>query len=217
MTEVERYETKGKANKNTKVSPQQQWMDLLASSVDSCPAHLKHHFQTMASLDNVPRKEKQFRNFAQNSLHLHSRDSENILTEIWKYLMAVKEQQRDDKQATKDKQLTANVVNKQSPIHEIAEEVSQAKPDDITTTNQAPEQRSNSSDNLTSETVKKAMKCVLKDAKDNVLPIKKLRKTLRKNLGISKSGKDQLKHLVKANLTASKFIVKDKTVRLQVK
>ena len=218
MTEVERYETKGKINKNIKVSPQQQWMDLLSSSLDSCPAHLKPHLQIMASLDNVPRKEKQFRNFASNSLHLHARESERLLSEIWKFLMDLKEQQRSNQQATqakdpstaRDAADTSNVP--ETPLNDqtqgLADGVATEVPSVGVTGVDGP-------DSLTTAVVKKAMKRVLKDSKDNSLPLKKLRRTLRQQLGVSSDGKSKLKRLIKANLS-KKYVLDGKVIRLQV-
>ncbi|GKY94617.1 hypothetical protein MPSEU_000427200 [Mayamaea pseudoterrestris] len=220
MTEVERYETKGRVNKHTKITPQQQWMDLLSSSVHSCPLHLKQYFQTMASLDNVPRKEKQFRNFAQNSLHLNARESDKLLTEIWMYLIKVKEQQRDAKQAIQDKEHLLNAKTKETAIQNEDLETftnSNLSDGDATLGSILPvTDQQHASGILTSETVKKAMKSALKESKDNSLTLKKLRKTLRKKLGLSKTGKGQLKRLIKVNLSAKKFVVEDEIIRLQV-
>jgi hypothetical protein len=95
VTESERYEKRTTtANGKKKSSPQEVWMDLIATSIESAPPHLTQHLDTMASLGNVPRKEKQFRNFTKNSLRLDKRDAHTIVDEVWQFLQGLRAQQR---------------------------------------------------------------------------------------------------------------------------
>jgi hypothetical protein len=95
MTEAERYEKKGPSAKIVgKVTPQQHWMNAIASAVDSAPAHLRNYVQTMSQLDNVPRKEKQFRNFTANSLNLRGNQRDAIVSDIWNLLQAEREKRK---------------------------------------------------------------------------------------------------------------------------
>jgi hypothetical protein len=95
MTEAERYEKKGPSAKSVgKVTPQQHWMNSIASAVDSAPAHLRNYVQTMSQLDNVPRKEKQFRNFTANSLNLRGNQRDAIVSDIWTLLQAEREKRK---------------------------------------------------------------------------------------------------------------------------
>jgi hypothetical protein len=95
VTEVERYGM-GDPNggKKAKVTPQQAWMDLITSSVDSAPPNLRDFMQALTHLDNVPRKEKQFRNFASNSLNLRgNKNGDSIVGEIWGLLKRLRDEQ----------------------------------------------------------------------------------------------------------------------------
>jgi LYAR-type C2HC zinc finger len=95
MTESERYEKKGPSAKSAgKVTPQQHWMNAIASAVDSAPAHLRNYVLTMSQLDNVPRKEKQFRNFTANSLNLRGNQRDAIVSDIWNLLKAENEKRK---------------------------------------------------------------------------------------------------------------------------
>ena len=117
MTEVERYEKRA-PKKNGKVPPQQLWMDLIADAIDTAPAHLKHHLRDMASLDNVPRKEKPFRNFTSNSLNLRGKNGDATVSEIWSYLKEIREkqQQRKEPQVSESNTTTTRPAEKQKEI-----------------------------------------------------------------------------------------------------
>lgn len=216
LSEVERYETKGRRPKPAKQTPQQQWTTLLASCATSCPPHLKTYFQTMAALDNVPRKEKQFRNFANNSLNLNPRESQRLLGEIWRVLMDAREQQRQahDSQSEPQRTVPSDAAEEATPMTLTRDEGStEAEPHndthrEETTTVEEPD--------VSAKTVKKAMKRILKESKEQSLTLKQLRRTLTKHLGLSKNRKEQLKRLIKANLNEKKFIMENKVIRLQV-
>jgi hypothetical protein len=97
MTEAERYEKrappqKGRGNKPT---PQQLWTNAIADASEAAPAHLKHYMRTMSQLDNVPRKEKQFRNFTANSLNLRGGQKDSVVSEIWALLQVQRQKQQD--------------------------------------------------------------------------------------------------------------------------
>jgi hypothetical protein len=80
--------------KKAKVTPQQAWMDLITSSVESAPPNLRDFMQALTHLDNVPRKEKQFRNFASNSLNLRgNKNGDSIVGEIWGLLKRLRDEQ----------------------------------------------------------------------------------------------------------------------------
>jgi hypothetical protein len=90
----------GKSNK--KQSPQEAWMDLLQASVESAPTSIQSHLQRMVTtLDNIPRKEKQFRNFAMNSLNLgRGTHASQIVDTIWKHLSQQRERQKQEREAS---------------------------------------------------------------------------------------------------------------------
>lgn len=58
----------------------------------------------MVTLDNIPRKEKQFRNFASNSLHLrHGPEGKKTLDAIWGYLNEQRETLKKQRAETEKK------------------------------------------------------------------------------------------------------------------
>lgn len=229
LTEVERYEKKGPQQKKKKLSPQEVWMEVVQSSVESAPAHLRQHLQVIADLDNVPRKPKQFQNFAANSLNLRGNKSGgSIVTEIWEIL----KEKQGERKATEAKE-----ENKDKP-KEIIKEGSDCIPctDNNSSEEQSPsgEDGSSRSDKKSSninqsttpscdepsselKAVKKAMKSVLKNTKGNSLTMKKLKKAVKDQLQLSKIEKKKLKRLLKKNAKeGERFIIDGKSITLRV-
>jgi hypothetical protein len=199
---VERYEKRTAVKRNDKSTPQQQWMELIQSSIETAPAHLKHYLQSMANMDNVPKKEKQFRNFATSSLNLRgNRNSETIVTDIWNQLQGLRAKQRvtaeaQGKDAGEKKEERGDQV-------EMNEELNDAHINPMPPTKEST-CRNKSKPDVDKKTVKKAMKKVLKKAVNHTLTTKRLKKALQDHLGMPKSARSQLKELVQLNLQASK-------------
>jgi hypothetical protein len=103
MTEVDNL-VAARGTKNKKLSPQEAWMELLHSSIPTAPPSIKSYLQTMVQLDNVPRKEKQFRNFATNSLNFRGNNAKKELDSIWNFLKKQKEKQQKQKEEEQAKQ-----------------------------------------------------------------------------------------------------------------
>jgi len=136
VTEAERYEKsiyKG-PKKGSKVTPQQLWVEVVNNAVDDAPADIRGELEALTelSVDNVPRKEKQFRNFVANSLKL--RDATRV-GRIWQHLMSKKEQQAtdrnkanaNDKSKFNDKSKTPVEREKDELIHTQSSEQDKAK------------------------------------------------------------------------------------------
>ena len=210
ISEVERYEKRASTKKNGKVSPQQQWMDLIQSSEHEAPGDLKHYMQTIAGLDNVPRKEKQFRNFATNSLNLRGqRNSETVVTSIWNYLKELREKQLEERAKEEAAKSKPQRLQEETKKEEADEWLSKSERKESVTKATAPDQK----------TVKKAMKKILKKAKDHTMPMKHLRKAVLTHLGAPKSSKSQVKELVRLTVKDAKkkiFLVDGKTVTLKI-
>ena len=232
MTEAERYE-KRTPKKNVKVPPQQLWMDLIAASVPTAPSHLQQHLKSMATLDNVPRKEKPFYNFTSNSLNLRGKSGEATVSEMWKYLKkrrdeqqsAKKEQQASDTQQTNGSDTAAGEVETDEIESELAEgqvetNESESGPstDEDTKTSDKGSTEPPKSTTADKKTVKKAMKKVLKKAANRMLTVKLLRKSVQAHLDMSVEDRALLKDLVKQNLdsSSSTFVRQGKTVTLKV-
>ena len=215
ISEVERYEKRVPTKNKGKLTPQQQWMDLIQSSIDTGPAHLKQHLHVMAALDNVPRKEKQFRNFTTNSLNLRGkRNSETIVTDIWNHLKGLREMQLAARAAARE---TESKIAEKEPSGTSSAPLAPVRNEGSGETNTKPGETAAVAANRKS--VKRAMKKVLKRAKDNTLSTKLLRKAVQMHLGVPKSDRAKVKELVQLNVTASKkriFFVDGKRITLKL-
>ena len=222
MTEVERYELKGKKapnQKQKKQTPQEAWMELLVQSIDAAPNHLQHKLSSIASLSNVPRKEKQFRNFCANSLNLRgNRQGETEVAEIWDYLKQLRENQMEERKQAEE------AAKQEKEIQEAATktEVDETKPQPVEDGSSDEEKSVDSAKHSgkkedplpDSNSVKKAMKKVLKKAPGKSLSVKKLRKEVRTYLKLPKTARQRLKDLVGKNCSG-KFAVDGKNVSLK--
>jgi len=197
ITEAERYEKtvyKGprKNETNRKLTPQERWMAIIREALDTAPASLKPYFEQIVDLDNVPRKEKQFRNFASNSLRVHGRDGDSILTSIWKHIDGVK-QEVVLRKAKEDKELKAKTLIEASQEVKSKEEDNREgnNPDsdsDETTDGNSKEVNSKKSTSVDSQKlVKKSMVKTLKKHPNRQIKMKELRKILLKNSAFDKS------------------------------
>ena len=203
-------------------------MDIVQDSVDAAPGHLKHRMQTIATLDNVPRKPKQFKNFAANSLNIRGKNGEALLGEIWDFLKAKQDARRKADELAKAAS-TTDATNNQEPtqqseqdtIIQPTKEQPESRESASTSTASSSEKKQATSDISASRTkaVKKAMKVALKQAKQNRLTMKKLKKAIRKDLGKDAISKDDAKTLVKqlASSEQKLFTVEGKTVTLKLK
>jgi cell growth-regulating nucleolar protein len=131
VTEVERYEKPNPNKKKVKVTPQELWTDLIASSVDSAPAHLRGYMESMTHLANVPRKEKQFRNFTSNSLNLRgNRNADSVVGEIWGVLKGLRDEQQKAKAELAAKELAKKDAKKAKVVVNTPDDDSSVSSDD---------------------------------------------------------------------------------------
>ena len=206
MTEVERYEKRGPVKRK---GPQEDWMELLADAVSQAPVHLRHHLSEISTRDNVPRKEKQFRNFVANSMKI----SNSVVEQIWVFLKELKEKKQVVKDAQKKPEISQ--AKKKEPVKE-------GKTEDLETVKSSSQKKDDKTENEPSLTlpstddVKKAMKKILKKESEKQMPLKKLRKAVCAHYGIEKKGKEHMKKLVEKHLSGKKFIIDNKMVRLKI-
>lgn len=229
LTEVERYEKRTPKHKNGgKVPPQQLWMELIAAAVTAAPAQLQRHIQAMATLDNVPRKEKPFYNFTSNSLNLRGKSGETTVSEIWNYLKELRDEQQTSKK--QQKAAEANTTNDNDSAVDGVVEASgsecnsandQAKKaalengskGDVALSKLKEKESSFQARTMPTnkKSVKKAMKKVLKNAVQRSLTVKLLRKAVQAHLDVT--DRSLLKDLIQQNLVGSKkFLLQGKTV-----
>jgi cell growth-regulating nucleolar protein len=219
ISEAERYE--GKLAKPKKRNPQQEWMDIVASCVATAPPHLRNFLTDMSSLDNIPRKEKQFHNFTANSLSL--RANQAVVGEIW----AVLKEERNKRQALKEQQQQQQKekLEKQREDKEKSQEPKdkqevESSDDDNSQSGENPKSEANESSEgaVDPKKVKKAMKKALKKAPNRSMKIKALRRVLTDKLGLPKSARKRLKVLLlqEASTTSKKATIKvdGKTITL---
>lgn len=197
-------------------------MDLLQTSVSSAPSGIKSHLQQMVQLDNVPRKEKQFRNFAMNSLKLRGDHGKRVLDSIWNHLNEQREKMKKTKseaeqakqqkkegkeQSTKDEDTKELETKKQTPEKESTEAV-------VASTEVSDEDRQGV-DKALYKDVKKAAKKMLKKAKGQSMKYKSVQKELRERMGVSKKKlKATMEHLVAKE--SKKFRLEGKQLKLVV-
>ena len=169
----------------------------------------------LTTLDNVPRKEKQFRNFTVNSLRLKGPSAERIKDEIWKHLSEVRDEERQKKEEAQKKQQSS-----QSAKESKKEAPSSVSDDDKSNNNTKEGKSSPASSMPTEKEVTKAVKKALKKAPNKSLKFKALRKTVQEALVIKiksdsakKEWKKLLNHCVDTN--SKKFIVDGKVISLK--
>jgi hypothetical protein len=141
----------------------------------------------MAGLDNIPRKEKQFRNFTANSLNLRGKNGDAVVGEIWKVLNV----ERERRQAEKENQRR----------QEIEKQVAVEKEDEENSTKQSKEEvpeaeSSRSNAELDPKAVQKAMRKALKQAPNRSMKLKELRRLLGEKMALSKDAKKLLKKIM---------------------
>lgn len=204
--------------KGKKLTPQEAWQQTIEIAAESAPSSIKSHMDQLAGLDNVPRKEKQFRNFTVNSLRLRGPSAERIKDEIWKHLSKVREDEKQKKEEAQKKQQPAKVTKKEE---KEAEEPTSISDDDKSSSNNAKEKESSSTTSMPSEKeVTKAVKKALKKAPNKSLKFKALRKSVQETLLIktkSDSAKKEWKKLLKQCVDANskKLVVDGKIVSLK--
>jgi len=206
VSEAERYEKsmyRGNNNKNKKKSPVEQWKDLISEATDSAPMHLRTSFQTLATYDNVPRKEKQFLNFCSNSLRKNQ-----DFSGVWNYLNELRQ--------TKIKEQQKNETKKNEGINTLNikdDKVQNQQCTPIVNNIDSSRSTSNEAKKMKGKDIAKAMKKVLKKEPNKQLKMKELRKKVKLSL-MFKGKKEELKKLIKDELNnnGKKIIVVDKKV-----
>lgn len=206
-------------HKGKKLTPQEAWQQTIQAAAESAPSSIKSYMDQLAMLDNVPRKEKQFRNFTVNSLKLKGANAERTKDEIWKHLSKVREDEKQKKEEDQTKQQPSQQSAKNSKKEDEPTSISD---DDKSSKEDTQEKESpSSSPSMPSEKeVAKAVKKALKKAPNKSLKFKTLRKTVQESLVIktkSDSAKKEWKKLLKQCVDANskKLVVDGKIVSLK--
>lgn len=180
----------------------------MSSCVETAPGPLKSHMRTMAGLDNIPRKEKQFRNFTANSLNLRGKNGDAIVGDIWNLLKTAKDKRQAEKETEKQgKNEQEDKAQQQSPNDATKEANEEATTEALGTKESAGESKAESSTSgfeLDPKTVHKTMKKVLKEAPNRSMKLKELRRILGEKLGLPKTLHKRLKKLIQDTPDTSK-------------
>jgi cell growth-regulating nucleolar protein len=198
ISEAERYEKSGAKPKKTKRNPQQEWMDIVETCVPSAPSHLRDHMLTMSQLDNVPRQEKKFVNFASNSLHLRG-SNRNIVSEIWSHLRKEKEKRIAEKEK---KELIEK--EKQEQKEKL---IASTKPKEKNGPSSSCDNNTNNA-SIDAKKVKKITKKTLKKAPNKSMRMKDLRKIIKREMDLPESAKKRLKLILLETAKTSKNRIK---------
>uniref|UniRef100_A0A7S2A780 Zinc finger C2H2 LYAR-type domain-containing protein n=1 Tax=Trieres chinensis TaxID=1514140 RepID=A0A7S2A780_TRICV len=218
ISEAERYEKtvyrgpkKGEANKSKKLTPQEAWMQIISIAAESAPSSIRQNMIQLAALDNVPRKEKQFRNFTTNSLRLRHREAGAIVDAMWKHLSKVREDEKKKKEGQQSGEATESNTTPNNPVEkQKSEEKIMAETPDHSgrLTNKPKNCDALSGEKASSKLVKKAMKKALKKAPKRKMKLKELRKEVQVHL-VWKGDKKDLENIIMKQITANKKIKKE--------
>jgi cell growth-regulating nucleolar protein len=183
VTEAERYEKtlyKGPRKNDTngrKLTPQESWIEIIHASLTNSPPAITPYLKDLSSFDNVPRKEKAFRNFATNSLKLRGANGNAIITSIWNHLKAIREERHEQtplegegKESVTDQK---EIENEKQDSVESSCRSEEPKVDDISGEDTVP---------IKTKKIAKAMKKDLKKTPSKQMQLKELRKLVKKKL-----------------------------------
>jgi hypothetical protein len=198
-----------------KLSPQESWQETVQLAAEMAPPSVKSYMDQLAILENVPRKEKQFRNFTVNSLRLKGPQGEQIKGEIWALLVKTKEEAN----VAKNGDMEENIKQpRQIPKEDEADASDLLKKAPDVAVSDSDGEQDEGVDLPSEKAVTKAMKKVLKKAPNRQLNFKALRKQVQESLSfkVGKSGKKEWKKLLRGCVDANpeKMLVDGKKVSL---
>ena len=169
----------------------------------------------LTMLENVPRKEKQFRNFTINSLGLKGTNGERIKGEIWACLTKVRE---EEKRRKEEEERERKEQQQKAKEKDAVPDSSPKKTKSVSESSDGSESSKSSAVLPSKKVVVKAMKKVLKKAPNKQLKFKGLRKQVQESLALKsdKSGKKKLKKLLEECVkdNSKKIVMDGKTVVL---
>jgi len=155
---------------------------MVRSCVTTAPPGLRQYLESMSNMDNIPRKEKQFRNWASNSLSLRGTNASEIVGGVWKVLQT----ERERRQKIRETEQQAETKRKEEDAAaQKAQKEKATKKDPLKTNGK-----------LDAKRVKKATKKALRKAPNKSMKIKDLRKLLAQELELDKSARKELKDMM---------------------
>lgn len=233
ISEAERYEktiyrgnrkldASGTGHRNqqqklTKTTPQDEWNRVICMAAETSPPSLKLYTEQLTMLENVPRKEKQFRNFTVNSLRLRGPSGEKIKSDLWGLLVKMREENKQRKaecvKINKEKKPTSQ---KDEFPDSSEKSISRAISDDEPSCNRNG--KSSALELPSEKVVTRAMKKALKKLPNRQLKFKYLRKEVQEILSYraSEGGKKKWKRLLVkcVDSSSNKLVMSGKSVTL---
>mmetsp|Transcript_31688 Transcript_31688/g.75630 ORF Transcript_31688/g.75630 Transcript_31688/m.75630 type:complete len:291 (-) Transcript_31688:71-943(-) len=172
-----------------KLTPQEAWQNTIQSAVEQAPEGLRTYMTQLADLENVPRKEKPFRNFLTNSLKLKGKSGEKAKAGMWALLVKIRNEERKKREGDSATAKTKQEGPKQEENKDEtnnAEEISRSEP-------ARKLDEAESSEMPSEKKLAKAMKKALKAAPNRELKFKSLRKQVQTSLALKVNGKKREK------------------------
>ena len=178
---------------------------------------MKSYMDQLAMLENVPRKEKQFRNFTVNSLRLKGPHGEQIKGEIWALLVKVKEEANSARREEEESKKQPKQIPKEDEVDESVHSKKTLSDAAVSDSDDEPSEDT-TIDFPSEKAVTKAMKKALKKAPNKQLNFKALRKQVQESLSfkVDRNGKKKWKKLLHECVGANpkKLLLDGKNVTL---
>mmetsp|Transcript_44183 Transcript_44183/g.94063 ORF Transcript_44183/g.94063 Transcript_44183/m.94063 type:complete len:205 (-) Transcript_44183:119-733(-) len=202
------------------MSPQEAWNQTIQVAAAQASSSLKSYVDQLSMLENVPRKEKQFRNFTVNSLRLKGPNGEKVKGEIWSLLVKVREEEKKKKdEFCQQKQHTKPTSKKEDENLGSSKTVNSkhvSDSDDESLSNNNGKRKA--IEFPPEKAVTKAMKKALKKSPNKQLKFKTLRKQVQESLSF-KVGKEKKKRWTRmlqqcVNANPKKLVMNGKMVTL---
>lgn len=202
-----------------KTTPQDEWNQIICSAEKTSPPSLKVYMEQLTMLENVPRKEKQFRNFTVNSLRLRGPGGEKIKLELWRLLAKAREENKQKKAEYEKSKKHKEPSSEKEEVPDSSEESNSkaiSESDNELSCNRNG--KSSAPDLPSQKAVTKAMKKVLKKSPSRQLKFKYLRKEVQETLSYKagKGGKNRWKRLLIrcVDSDSNKLVMSGKSVTL---
>jgi len=226
ITEAERYEKtvyKGPRKNDTsnrKLTPQENWMNVINDSLNTCPPNLKCYIELIATCENVPRKERPFRNFASNSLKLRGSNGDIIISALWKHFNDLRQKQTAEREESNNKKspskdnLSKEQISSNTEDNDSSSSEPKSKSDVVATKLDKEDEKSSllklDERKKVSKAIKKALKKALKKAPNRQLKLKQLRKIVKDQVVLRETlkQKNELNTLISEAITKSEKSVK---------
>lgn len=231
ISEAERYERtvyrgvkKGEKSKGGKRTPQEAWNDIVekaAERKEEADATIRGYLAQLVDCVNVPRKEKQFKNFTSNSLRLRGQDRE--VSMMWEFLVGLRQEKNDAKEKEKKeeerkKEAVKEEIKEKEEKEKLEKSEKSEKSDTLSGKKRALDPPSTTS-SISSSAGVKILKKALKSSPSNTLKLRELRaqthrKFLKKDI-YSGDDDDGFKKLLKGIVKGSdKLVIEGKNVGL---